>query len=236
MSRLAWVMGDNAYAEQLAGKAEALYELFNGLFWMDDMGTFALALDKNKKPCRVRTSNPGHLLYCGIVPEDRAEKLVKMLMSEEMFTGWGIRTVSSNETLYNPVSYHNGSVWPHDTGICAAGFARYGYFREAEKILQSLFEASRYCPHRVLPELFCGFDRQEDRGIVFFPAACSPQAWAAGAVFMALEAAMGLEQTGDEGFKIANNRSSLFSKLQIAAGEEDGASIFSVVPWEKNRE
>jgi glycogen debranching enzyme len=230
MSHLAWVMGDNALADWLTGKAEQLYEHFNETFWVEDLGTYALALDKRKNPCNVKTSNTGHLLFTRIVPEERASRVVRQLLGEEMFSGWGIRTVGKKEALYNPIAYHNGSIWPHDNAICAAGFANYGFYREAEIILISLFQAALHCPHKLLPELFCGFSKMEDRGIVFFPAACLPQAWAAGAGLMALEAALGLEQTESGGFAIRNQHSSLFKELQISTDSESASFLFA--PWE----
>ncbi|NCC22400.1 MAG: amylo-alpha-1,6-glucosidase [Alphaproteobacteria bacterium] len=229
MAEIAWVMNEDDLSARLERKAQALFETFNNVFWMEDKGTYALALDKDKRPCRVKSSNVGHLLFSGIVPEERAGRIVAHLMSEEMFSGWGIRTIGTGESLYNPIAYHNGSVWPHDTGICAAGFARYGYFREAETLLAALFEAATRSPHRMLPELFCGFPKEEGSGLVFFPTACLPQAWSSGAVFMALEAALGLERTDAGGFAARSHHSGLFRDLELVNGSHSAS--FRITPW-----
>ena len=156
-------------------------------------GTYALALDGEKRPCRVKTSNAGHALMSGIALPERAERLVATLMSDASFSGWGVRTVAAGEARYNPISYHNGSIWPHDNAIVALGMARYGHPEAAARILAGLFEASRHFDLARLPELFCGFTRQPGQAPTRYPVACSPQAWAAGSVFMLLQAALGLE-------------------------------------------
>ncbi|HSV29671.1 MAG TPA: amylo-alpha-1,6-glucosidase, partial [Candidatus Omnitrophota bacterium] len=148
-------------------------------------------------PCRVESSNPGHLLYCGIVPPERAVRVADSLMGPDMFSGWGIRTLSERERRYNPMSYHNGSVWPHDCALAAAGLARYGMADRAQKILGGLFDAALYVDLNRLPELFCGFPRQAGQGPTLYPVACIPQAWAAGSAFMLLEAVLGLELVAD---------------------------------------
>ncbi len=230
MSHLAWVMGDNALSDWLASRADDLFRRFNETFWVDDLGTYALALDRDKKLCKVRTSNAGHLLYTKIVPPDRAGRVVNQLLGRDMFSGWGIRTVGIKEALYNPIAYHNGSVWPHDNAICAAGFANYGFYREAETVLKALFDAALHCPHKLLPELFCGFERLDGRGIVFFPTACLPQAWAAGACMMALEAALGLEQTESGGFAVRNQYCDIFRELKLSTETASANFLFS--PWD----
>ncbi|HET7140169.1 MAG TPA: glycogen debranching N-terminal domain-containing protein [Arthrobacter sp.] len=175
---LARSAGDTETEHHWAGRAAALKRSFNEKFWLPDKGYFAIALDKDKKPVDACTSNMGHCLWVGIVDEEKAPLVVERLMSPEMFTGWGIRTLASDMGAYNPVSYHNGSVWPHDTAIVATGLMRYGFVEEARRIAGGLLEAAEHFDGR-LPELFCGFDRSEFHGPVPYPTACSPQAWAA---------------------------------------------------------
>jgi glycogen debranching enzyme len=151
-----------------------------------------MALDGDKRPCRVRGSNAGHVLLTGLALPERAEAVVRSLMGSASFSGWGVRTVAATEARYNPMSYHNGSVWPHDNALIAAGFARYGFKREAARIFEGLFAASTYIDLRRLPELFCGFARQHTRGPTFYPVACAPQAWAAGAPLLMLQSCLGL--------------------------------------------
>ncbi|HXF54495.1 MAG TPA: amylo-alpha-1,6-glucosidase [Hyphomicrobiaceae bacterium] len=192
MAAAARRLGMEKRAAQLAGEAQALQARFEEAFWCEDIGTYALALDGNKAKCRVRTSNPGHALFSGIVRTDRAKRLARLLLHPRFQSGWGIRTVAEGEARYNPMSYHNGSVWPHDNALIAAGFARYGLVEGIEPIFQRLIEAATYMDQRRLPELFCGFRRRPGRGPTLYPVACSPQAWAAGAPFMVLEALLGL--------------------------------------------
>jgi glycogen debranching enzyme len=175
---LARSAGDTETESHWAGRAAALKRAFNEKFWLPDTGYFAIALDKDKNPVDACTSNMGHCLWVGIVDEEKAPLVVERLMSPEMFTGWGIRTLASDMGAYNPVSYHNGSVWPHDTAIVATGLMRYGFVDEARKIAGALLEAAEHFDGR-LPELFCGFDRSQFYGPVPYPTACSPQAWAA---------------------------------------------------------
>ena len=145
------------------------------------------------RPCRVRTSNAGQLLFTGIAKPERAAKIVGGLLAPDLFSGWGIRTVSNREQRYNPMSYHNGSVWPHDNALIALGFARYGYKTAIEPVFKGMFEAATYMELRRLPELFCGFQRRRGRGPTLYPVACSPQAWASGALLLMLQASLGLE-------------------------------------------
>jgi len=161
-------------------------------FWCDELGTYALALDGLKNPCRVRTSNPGHCLFTLIAAQDHAEKIAEGVLLPESFSGWGIRTVNVGEARYNPISYHNGSIWPHDNALCAAGLAYYGFKAQALQILVSLLDASSFMDLNRMPELFCGLERRSGEGPVLYPVACSPQAWAAGAVFLLLEACLGV--------------------------------------------
>ena len=173
-------------------KSEAMRSRFDDWFFDPKLGTYILALDGGKNPCRVRASNAGHALFSGIAYQERAEPVVRTLMGSSCFCGWGIRTVASTEARYNPMSYHNGSVWPHDNALIAAGFARYGFRREAAKVFESLFSASTYVDLRRLPELFCGFPRQQTRGPTFYPVACMPQAWAAAAPLYLIQSCAGL--------------------------------------------
>jgi glycogen debranching enzyme len=177
-----------AFAEQ----AEALRRRFDDAFFDERLGTYVLALDGVKRPCRVRSSNAGHALLTGIAFPERADRVVRDLMQPSSFTGWGIRTLPTTEARYNPMSYHNGSVWPHDNALIAAGMARYGYRADATRILTGLFEASTYIDLKRLPELFCGFPRLRSHGPTLYPVACSPQAWAAGATLSLVQSCLGL--------------------------------------------
>jgi glycogen debranching enzyme len=192
-SLLAQVLEEKDFAQQLKVQATQLKQKFNEVFWDEDTCCYALALDGNKKPCNVVSSNPGHCLFCGIVDEDKASKLAATLTSSEMFSGWGIRTLSEGEKRYNPMSYHNGSIWPHDNALIAAGLAKYGFQKEAAKILSALFDASLFIELQRLPELYCGFSRRIGEGPTSYPVACSPQAWSVGAVFMLLQACLQIE-------------------------------------------
>ena len=189
---LAEVMNDYALAAKWNAEAARLKQRFNEAYWVDALGTFAIALDGQKRPCCVRNSNVGHLLYSGIVEERYAERVAATLTNDNAFNGWGIRTISKGEARYNPMSYHNGSIWPHDTAIAAAGLAAYGFDEESKKIIAGLFDASLFNELHRLPELFCGFERLPGHGPTLYPVACSPQAWAAGAVFLVLQAMLGI--------------------------------------------
>ncbi len=190
---LAAALGMHHRASSLEREAELLRERFERAFWCEELSTYALALDGEKRPCRVRTSNVGHCLFTGIASQKRAHEIARGLFSPAFYSGWGVRTVAEGEARYNPMSYHNGSVWPHDNAIIAAGLARYGFKHGALKIFQALFEASAYFELRRVPELFCGFVRRPGEGPTLYPVACSPQAWASGAVLMLLQACLGLE-------------------------------------------
>ncbi|MEX2263205.1 MAG: amylo-alpha-1,6-glucosidase [Bryobacteraceae bacterium] len=191
-AELAGLMGFYERAQALRGEAGRLKERFEAAFWCEDLGTYAIALDGEKKPCRVRTSNAGHVLYSRIADAAHARIVAEGLTGEDFFCGWGIRTVAQTEARYNPMAYHNGSVWPHDNALIAAGFAHYGMKKLASKVLDGLFDASTYVDLHRLPELFCGFPRRYGKGPTLYPVACSPQAWAAGAVFQLLEASLGI--------------------------------------------
>ncbi|MBT2555911.1 glycogen debranching N-terminal domain-containing protein [Arthrobacter sp. ISL-5] len=180
MSRawMAYDAGDEALAADLVDRAARLKERFNERFWLPDRGYYAVALDKDKRPVDACTSNMGHCLWNGIVDVDKAPLVAERLMSPQMFSGWGVRTLASDMGAYNPASYHNGSVWPHDNAIIAAGLVRYGFVEQAQRIATALLEAAEYSEGR-LPELFCGFSREQLTTPVPYPTACSPQAWAA---------------------------------------------------------
>ncbi|TAP42828.1 glycogen debranching N-terminal domain-containing protein [Arthrobacter sp. S39] len=177
----AWMaheVGDEAKAAQLRARALRLKQQFNDRFWLPDKGYFAIALDGHKRPVDACASNMGHCLATGIVDDDKAPSVVEHLMSDRMFSGWGVRTLADDMDAYNPVSYHNGSVWPHDNAIIQVGLMRYGFVEEAQRISTALLEAAEFSDGR-LPELFCGFSREAFSAPVPYPTACSPQAWAA---------------------------------------------------------
>jgi glycogen debranching enzyme len=180
-------------AGSLITKAEQLRQRFEDSFWCEELGTYALALDGHKRLCRVRTSNAAHAMFTGIMSPDRARLVALDSMRPSFNSGWGIRTVASGEARYNPMSYHNGSIWPHDNAIIAAGLARYGLTAAREPVFNGLMQAGAYMDQWRLPELFCGFPRRRSRGPTRYPVACSPQAWASGAVFQLLQAILGLE-------------------------------------------
>jgi glycogen debranching enzyme len=192
MADLYGAMDREREAERLVQQAQTLRERFNEAFWMPDERTFAMALDADKRQVRTITSNPGHALYCGIVDEEKAAALAKRLLAPDMFSGWGVRTMSKAAAAYNPMSYHNGSVWPHDNALIAAGFKRYGFVRSTNRIATALFDAAIQADDMRLPELFCGFTRRSPNRPVSYPVACSPQAWAAGSPFLLLQAMLGI--------------------------------------------
>jgi glycogen debranching enzyme len=193
MAGCAQRLGKPEQARKLKAEANRLAARFDEAFWCQDIGTYALALDGDKKPCRVRTSNAGQVLFTGIARPDRAKEVVDGLVGPQYFSGWGIRTVARGEARYNPMSYHNGSIWPHDNALIALGCARYGSKRAVDQVFKGLFDAATYMELRRLPELFCGFQRQRGRGPTLYPVACVPQAWASAAPFALLEASLGLE-------------------------------------------
>ena len=195
-ARIATALGLPDVHDRLEHEAQVLRARFDHWFWCDDLSTYALALDGKKRPCRVRSSNAGHSLFTGIARPERAAALCEHLLSPEMFSGWGVRTLGTTERRYNPMSYHNGSVWPHDNALIAAGLAAYGHKDHAIRILAALFNASLFMELNRLPELFCGFDRRPGEGPTSYPVACSPQAWAASAPFMILRAVLGLSIEG----------------------------------------
>jgi glycogen debranching enzyme len=192
-ARLSRALGrPQAETDEHERRARWMRARFEEQFWCEDIGTYALALDGGKRPCRVRTSNAGHALYCGIAGRAHARKVARALMDERSFSGFGVRTLATGEVRYNPMSYHNGSVWPHDNAVVAAGLARYGYCEAAGRIFEGLFSASQHVELHRLPELYCGFARRPGEGPTLYPVACAPQAWAAGSVFLLLQAALGI--------------------------------------------
>jgi glycogen debranching enzyme len=186
-------LGHASLAARLRAKAEDLRLRFEEAFWSEELGTYALALDGMKRRCEVRTSNAGQALFTGIVSPERARRVAADLRRPAFQSGWGIRTVAVGEARYNPLSYHNGSIWPHDNALIAAGLARYGLTEGIAPIFDGLMQAAAYMDQRRLPELYCGFPRRRSRGPTLYPVACSPQAWASGAVFHLLRVALGFE-------------------------------------------
>src|ERR1700678_181408 len=195
---LAKVLGQTKKAEILQGQAESLRQRFEDVFWCDDISFYALALDKDKRQCRVRSSNAGHCLFTGIAQPERAQKLISAFSGESFFSGWGVRTIAASEKRFSPMSYHNGSVWPHDNALIGFGCGQLPDKELACQILSGLFDASVFLDLHRLPELFCGFSRQSGRGPTLYPTACSPQAWAAGAVFLLLQSCLGLTVRASE--------------------------------------
>ncbi len=192
-AELARMLSQHQRAVELERQAEVLRDRFNGAFWCDELSTFAVALDGNKQPCRVKGSNAGHCLFAGIANADYARRIVRVLLGSQMFSGWGIRTIASDEARYNPMAYHNGCVWPHDNALVAMGLARYGLGESVLQIWKAQFEASLHFDLNRMPELFCGFPRDSTEGPIPYPVACSPQAWSAASVFLLFQACLGLE-------------------------------------------
>jgi glycogen debranching enzyme len=180
------------WANRLETSAKALRDRFGQAFWDPDLGMFVLALDREKRPCRVRSSNAGQCLFSGIASEEQTEKVLRELRRPAFFSGWGVRTIAEGESRYNPMSYHNGSIWPHDNALIAWGLTRHRNKELALEILNGLFEAATFVDLSRLPELFCGFERRRGKAPTEYPVACSPQAWAAGSVFMLMQACLGL--------------------------------------------
>ena len=195
MAQLLRRKGEVSLADRLAERATRLKENFNRDFWVEKGHFFAQALDPKKRAVGTITSNPGHCLFCDIVDEEKARYLVLRLTSADMASGWGVRTVSSRSAKYNPMSYHNGSIWPHDNSLFVAGMRRYGYHWEAEEIMTQLFQASLFFPYSRFPELFCGFtrDRTAHSAPAEYPVSSSPQAWAAGSAILLFQSMLGLQ-------------------------------------------
>jgi glycogen debranching enzyme len=189
---LATLLGEARRATVLKQKADRLRENFESAFWIEALGTYALALDGDKRPCRVRASNAGHVLLGGLTDPQRAARVAETLMGDDFFSQWGVRTIARGEARYNPLSYHNGSVWPHDNALIAMGFARYGLRQPLMRLLTGMFDAALFLELRRLPELFCGFARRRGSGPTGYPVACIPQAWSSAAVFAMLGATLGI--------------------------------------------
>jgi glycogen debranching enzyme len=192
---MAWLfrqLGDADRSSRLTDEAARLKRQFNERFWLPDQEIIALALDGKKRPVDAVASNMGHCLWSGIVDRDKAEHVAQRLMAADMYSGWGVRTLSTNMARYNPISYHNGSVWPHDNAIIAAGLAAYGFKNEASRVIRGLFDAVELFPLYRLPELFAGVPRLDGDFPVKYPQANAPQAWAAGAIVMMTQIWLGL--------------------------------------------
>jgi glycogen debranching enzyme len=196
IAQLATARGDLALARIQRQHAAKLRRRFDEQFWSHELESYALAIDRDKQACVVPASNAGHALFTGIATRRRAPLVVQSLLETDMFSGWGIRTLSSMASRFNPMSYHNGSVWPHDNALIASGFSRYGYNAEAARLLTAMFDAAQHMDLKRMPELFCGFARRNGQGPTQYPVACLPQAWAAGSVFMLLDACLGLSIDG----------------------------------------
>ncbi|MEH2445260.1 MAG: glycogen debranching N-terminal domain-containing protein [Nostoc sp.] len=210
------VWGEKERSQNLRQKAESLYQRFNEQFWMDSVGFYCLGLDSNKQQIQSITSNPGHLLWSGIVPQERAKKLVERLFQPDMWCGWGVRTLSSQNPAYNPISYQRGSVWPHDNSIIAAGLKRYGFHEEANRIAEGIFAAANYFQSGRMPELFAGIERQENNFPVPYPDANIPQAWAAGSILLLIRTILGLEADAPQGkLKVQPSLPECLSELEL---------------------
>jgi glycogen debranching enzyme len=195
-SRLCCALGNRDHCAALESQATQLRQKFEDAFWCEELGLYALALDGKKQPCRVRTSNAGHCLYTNIAHAEHGKTTAQTLLEADFFSGWGIRTLASGEARYNPLSYHNGSVWPHDNALIACGLARYGFKKYAGKLLLALMDVSDTMELHRLPELFCGLERRQEEGPTLYPVACAPQAWAAAAPFLIIQACLGLTVHG----------------------------------------
>ncbi|RAK53811.1 amylo-alpha-1,6-glucosidase [Phenylobacterium soli] len=223
MAKLARQRGDLEDATRWTGRAETIRARVEELYWMEAEGAYGLAVDGDGKLARVRASNMGHLLFSGLPSAERAARVIKTLTGPDFASGWGLRTLAVGEARYNPMSYHNGSIWPHDTAICAMGMARYGERRGVAHITAGMFESAAQFEMR-LPELFCGFPRCPGEPPVAYPVACLPQAWAAGAVFMMLQACLGVRVDGEAGLiEVKDPHLPVgldhFSILQLGVGE-----------------
>jgi glycogen debranching enzyme len=192
-ARLAAVIGFTAQSARLLREAEELKARFDESFWSDALGFYAIALDGDKRRCEVRSSNAGHLLFSGIASDARGKKVGEQLLSRPFFSGWGVRTIAAGESRYNPMSYHNGSIWPHDNAIIGLGLARYGLKQELQQLFAAQFDAACYMDLRRIPELFCGFQRTRGKGPTLYPVACAPQAWSSAAPFAFIQASLGVE-------------------------------------------
>ncbi len=218
MSELLRRKGDVANAERLEAEANELRKRFNETFWMPELGFFTQGLDKDKRQIETISSNPGHALWCGIVDDDKARLTVERLLRPDMVSGWGIRTISHDSPSYNPMSYHNGSIWPHDNSIILAGFKRYNFHEEANTIITQIAEAAQYFRYYRLPELYCGFTRDSvyNAGPAEYPVSCSPQAWAAAAPILMIQSILGLQADAVAGqVRVSPNLPEWLSSVQV---------------------
>jgi glycogen debranching enzyme len=190
---LARALGQHKLAATLQAQAEALRRNFEDAFWCEELSTYAIALDGNKQPCRVISSNAGQVLLTGLASPERAQRVAQSMLSPFIFSGWGIRTIALSEARYNPMSYHNGSVWPHDNALIAMGMARNSQKYATTAVFGALYDAASYMDLRRLPELFCGFGRRQRNAPTQYPVACSPQAWASATMLSLVQASLGLE-------------------------------------------
>lgn len=195
---LARLLGKEGLAASLRTEADELKRKFNEVFWDDELGTYALALDGDKRPCRVVSSNAGHALFSGIADPDKALKVAESLLSEDVFSGWGIRTIGAKERRYNPMSYHNGTIWPHDNAMSAYGLAAYGFTSHFNRVFTGIFDVALRSDLQRLPELFCGFHRRNGVAPTQYPIACSPQTWASGSLLFMLQASLGIYFEADK--------------------------------------
>ncbi|MBN9552695.1 MAG: amylo-alpha-1,6-glucosidase [Alphaproteobacteria bacterium] len=198
LAALARRRGEFADAEHWENRAEEMRVAVERDFWLDDMNFYALAIDGEGEPCKVRTTNAGHLLFVGLPQSERARLVAEQLLSASFHSGWGLRTLADDAVFFNPMSYHNGSIWPHDTALCGVGLARYGERDSVVRLMSGTFESAVHFNMR-LPELFCGFTRAPGEAPIAYPVACLPQAWSAGSTFMLMQACLGLEIDGWEG-------------------------------------
>jgi glycogen debranching enzyme len=217
MARVLVALGDPERASRLTARARALEQAIHHAFWVEDSRFYALALDGEDRQVPTIASNPGHLLFARAIAEEHAGRVVDVLLADELYSGFGVRTLARGQAVYNPLSYHNGSVWPHDNAICAHGAAIYGRTNAALQIFEGLYEASQHFRRGRLPELFCGLGRAEGDFLVHYPVSCSPQAWASGAFFLLLQSVLGIEPDAPRGLlHITNPRMpSFLERLQL---------------------
>jgi glycogen debranching enzyme len=219
-------LGDKEKALELRKRAARLQEQFLRDFWVPGEDYLVFALNGDKRPVKTVVSNMGHCLFTGILPADKALKVTRRLFQADMYSGWGVRTMSTREKAYNPMSYHNGSVWPHDNSIIAGGLRKYNLLTHLEQLFSGIYESSLYFPYHRLPELFCGFTRRPIGGPVRYPIACDPQAWAVGSTFLFLQSSLGLSST-PEGLMISKPQlptwlnSLLVENLRVGGGKVD---------------
>ena len=219
-SHFALEAGDIEVFEKYRGKADELRRRFNEDFWLEEQGTFALGLDAHKRPIDAVASNAGHCLWAGLAEPEKAELVSRRLLAPDMFSGWGVRTLASTMAAYNPVSYHNGSVWPHDNALCAAGLARYGHIDAAHRVIEAQLAVAATAAGQ-LPELFAGFDRSVISVPAAYPASCSPQAWAAASPLLWLRTLLGLEPWAPGGADSARPFAARFRPSSAGRGNRD---------------